>query len=162
VYHVCNRGSRKGVLFESSEEYDAFVQLMAEAREKRSMRILAYCLMPTHVHFLLWPEGDSDLPRFMKWLTATHAQRRHREHRTVGTGAVYQSRYVAVWISDDRHYFSAVRYIERNALAANLVERAEEWRWCSAWQNVAESPTFELDEGPLDLPDNWLEVLTVE
>jgi len=159
AYHVCNRGSRKGVLFETSEDFDNFERLMAEARTKRPMRITGYCLMTTHVHFLLWPQEDGDLSRFMHWLTTTHARRWHCHHATVGTGAVYQSRYTSVRITDDRHLVSALRYVEKNALEAGLVQRAEEWRWCSAWQSVAESPTFVVDGGPLPRVSNWLDFL---
>ena len=33
------------------------------------MRILSYCLMPNHWHFVLWPESDGDLGRFMQRMT---------------------------------------------------------------------------------------------
>jgi putative transposase len=158
VYHVFNRGSRKGVLFERCEDYDAFVRLMEEAREKRPIRIPAYCLMKTHFHFLLWPRRDEDVPRFMKWLTSTHAMRFHRCRGSKGTGAVYQSRYVSKPIGDARHFFTALRYVERNAVQAGTVERAEEWRWCSAWVGDARD-FFVADEGPFRRPANWLEIL---
>jgi putative transposase len=159
VYHVCNRGSRKGLLFETCEDFDNFERLMDEARTKRPMRITGYCLMKTHVHFLLWPKEDGDLWRFMHWLTATHARRWQLQRGSVGTGAVYQSRYVSVPITDDRHLFSALRYVEKNALEAGLVQRAEDWRWCSAWQTVAPSPTFIVDESPFPRLTNWLDIL---
>lgn len=60
MYHVYNRGSRTGSIFESSSDYDAFEELMALAREKCQMRIIAYSLM-THIHLLLSPHGDSAL-----------------------------------------------------------------------------------------------------
>src|SRR5690349_9974528 len=66
VYHVCNRGSRKGVLFESSEDYDAYIDLMELARRKRPIRIIGYSLMRTHMHLLLWPQTDHAVPSFMK------------------------------------------------------------------------------------------------
>jgi putative transposase len=157
AYHVCNRGSRKGVLFETSDDFDNFEQLMNEARAKRPMRITGYCLMRTHVHFLLWPREDGDLSRFMHWLSGTHARRWHWQRRTIGTGAVYQSRYVSVPITDDRHLLSAWRYIEKNALEAGLVKRAEDWRWSSAWQAVSACPTFVVDEGPIPRLSNWLD-----
>jgi putative transposase len=159
VYHVCNRGSRKGVLFESDDDYGAFVELVKEARSKRAMRISAYCLMRTHFHFLLWPVGDPDVPRFMQWLTATHAGRWHRQRGTEGTGAVYQSRYVSKPISEPRHYYSALRYVERNALAAGLVERAEDWRWGSAWRHHGRDAPFVIDQGPIARPSNWLSII---
>ncbi len=72
---------------------------------------------------------------------------------------MYQSRYNSVRITDDRHFVSALRYVEKNALEAGLVRRAEDWRWGSAWQAVAESPTFIVDSAPLPRPSNWLDFL---
>ena len=155
VYHVCNRGSRKGGLFDSYGDYENFVGLLDLARRKRPMKIITYCLLRTHIHLLLQPADDHDLPRFMHWLATVHAIAWHRTHNSRGTGAVYQSRYVSVGIDDDRHYFTALRYVERNALEAKAVRRAEEWRWCGA---SPESP-LALDKGPYERPSNWLEIL---
>jgi putative transposase len=154
VYHVCNRGSRKGSLFSGCADYAAYLRLLDQALHKRPMRIVAYSLMRTHVHLLLWPRGDADLPLFMQWLTAVHARRWHRERDSVGTGAVYQSRYRMVPIFDLRHYFTALRYVERNAREAGVVQRAEDWPWCSA-----HSRAMSTDPGPCARPSNWIDVL---
>ncbi|MEO6238058.1 MAG: transposase [Vicinamibacterales bacterium] len=159
MYHVFNRGSRKGVLFDTSEDYDAFEDLMEEARRRQPVRIVAYCLMKNHVHFLLWPRTDRAVPQFMKWLLGTHANRFHRARGTVGLGAVYQSRYGCRQVSDERRLYNAWRYIERNALEGGFVERADEWPWCSAWQGDQDRPPFDLDEGPVTRPSTWLEML---
>jgi putative transposase len=159
VYHVCNRGSRKGEIFRDDADYARFLELVDLARQKRPIRIPAYCLMKTHFHFLLWPKGDTDLPRFMQWLTGTHAQRWHRNRGTTGSGAVYQSRYVSRPIADDRHYFSALRYVERNALQAGLVERAELWPWCSVSERTPGGVSFCTDPGPFPRLPNWLDLL---
>ena len=158
VYHVCNRGSRKGVLFADSRDFDGFVRLLHRAREERPIKIIAYCLLRTHIHLLLWPAGDGDLSRFMHWLESVHASAWHRQRRSRGTGAVYQSRFVSVGISEDRHYYTALRYVERNALAAKLVKRAQDWRWCSA----SPRSRLTLDSGPYPRPANWFAILNGE
>ena len=158
MYHVCNRGSRKGVLFESYEDYEAFIRLMEDARRRFKMRIIAYCLLSTHLHFLLWPRYDGDVARFMHWLTCMHAQRFHRRRGSTGTGAVFQSRYFSRGIDEGRKLMTALRYVERNALAARLVTRAEDWPWGSA--SIGEAPvSLVLDTSPLPRPTNWLEIL---
>ena len=156
AYHVCNRGSRKGVLFETSDDFDNFEQLMNEARAKRPMRITGYNLMRTHVHFLLWPREDGDLSRFMHWLSGIMHDVGIGNAGQLGRSSVPEP-YVSVPITDDRHLLSAWRYIEKNALEAGLVKRAEDWRWCSAWQAVSACPTFVVDEGPIPRPSNWLD-----
>ena len=129
--------------------------MLLEAKERVPMRVLAWCVMPTHWHIALWPHEDGDLSEFMRWMTVTHTQRWHAAHRTAGTGPQYQGRFKSFPIEEDDHLGTLLRYVERNALRANLVQRAEDWRWCSLWRRVRGDGTI-LDEGPLPLPEDWL------
>jgi putative transposase len=96
------------------------------------MRLLCYVVMPNHWHLVLWPREDDDLWAFMKWLTQTHSQRWHLAHHTTGTGTLYQGRYKALPIQQDRHLLIVCRYVERNPLRAGLAARSADWRWGSA------------------------------
>jgi putative transposase len=159
VYHVCNRGSRKGVLFDSYDDYDDYLQLMEEARAKYCMRITAFSLMRTHVHFVLWPRTDSALQAFMKKVSEEQAQDFHRKHNSRGTGAVYQSRYYARELDDARNYFGTVRYVEQNPLKDGYVRRAQDWPWCSAWDGEGGPRLFVVDAPPIPYLPNWDEIL---
>ena len=159
MYHVCNRGSRKGVIAKTYEEYCALLVIVETARQKFGMRIIAYNVIDNHFHFLLWPVNDHDLPRFMKWMTQKHAQWFNRVRGTVGCGAVYQSRYVSRMITDDRHYLTALRYVESNARRHVRVDRAEQWPWCSAWRGESIGPRVVLCDSPIPRPANWLDFL---
>ena len=108
---------------------------------------------------MLWPEGDQDVPNFMKWFTETHAIRFHRARGTVGTGAVYQSRYFSRGIADVRDFISTMRYVEANALKDGLVARAEDYPWCSAWAGEGFGRSVILDDSPIARPSNWLQIL---
>ena len=68
-----------------------------------SMRIVAYCLMPNHWHFVLWPAQDDQLSDFMQQMTTTHVRRWQRAHQSEGQGHVYQGRFKAFSIQDDDH-----------------------------------------------------------
>jgi putative transposase len=50
------------------------------------------------------------------------------------------------------------RYVERNALRANLVERAQDWRWSSLWRHLSgdKEMTKLLSEWPIKRPRHWL------
>jgi putative transposase len=154
-----NRAAKRSILFETANDYLLFERTLESALARIPMRILAYCSMPTHFHFLLWPRRDGDVSRFAKWVTATHAQRWHEAHGSVGTGAVYQSRFRCVWVENEQQLVRAWRYIERNPLNANLVVRAEDWRWCSLWRRVRGPFPHPFAEGPVALPNDWLEIL---
>ncbi len=162
VYHVFNRGSRKGNLFDSSDDYTAFERLMADARAVHPVRIVAYCLLPNHWHMLLWPRADGVLSEYLQRLAGTHASRHRRDTRTCGEGAFYQSRYGDVTIVSEYHLLVAWRYIERNPISARLVRRAQDWRWSSARHLVDPPRHLRLDEGPCNRPQNWLAIVNDE
>ena len=77
AYHVMNRVAGQQDLFEDAGDYEAFEQVLTEARGREGMRVCAYALMPNHFHLVLWPRADGELSRFMQWLTMTHTQRWH-------------------------------------------------------------------------------------
>lgn len=156
VFHVLNRSVRGERLFSSDADYGAFQRVLTEALTRIPIRLLAYCLMPNHWHLVVWPERD-EIPRFMHWLTMTHAKRWHRVHGSEGTGHLYQSRYVAVPVQGDHHLITLLRYVERNALRGNLVSRAEEWRWGSLWQRCNSCHEVPLASWPFLQPDDWLD-----
>jgi putative transposase len=154
-----NRGVARLPLFEKEGDYEAFERVLAEALNVQPTRILAYCLMPNHWHFVVWPAADGELTAFLRWLTHTHTQRWHAHYHTAGTGHLYQGRFKACPVQEDEHLYAVLRYVERNALRAGLVARAEAWRWCSLWrrQTGAEGRQALLSPWPLPVPEDWLE-----
>ncbi len=153
-YHVIDRGNRRAQVFHHEGDYHAFLRLLRQATARVPMRVLAYCLMPNHFHLAVWPVGGDHLARWMDWLLTTHVRRYHRQYRT--SGHVWQGRFRAFPIEQDEHLLLVMRYIERNALRANLVGRAEEWPWCSlaGWHKPPLVPW--LHPGPVTRGTDWL------
>jgi putative transposase len=110
-----------------------------------------------HWHLVLWPENDGDLRVFMQRLTVTHVTRWQRPRRQVGSGHVYQGRFKSFPVSTDEYFYQVVRYVERNALRANLVEKAELWHWSSLWRREFGSADERriLARWPLPCPRDW-------
>ncbi|TSC62489.1 MAG: putative transposase [Parcubacteria group bacterium Gr01-1014_48] len=161
VYHVLNRANARAQIFDSKKDYDLFENILEEAVERFSMRLLAYCLMPNHWHLVLYPRADNDLSRCMTWLTNTHTRRWHVMKQTVGQGHLYQGRYKSFLCETDSHFVTLVRYVERNAQKANLVQRAENWRWSSVWrrENGTERQKKLLSQWPVSEPHQYLALL---
>ncbi len=157
VYHVLNRANARIQVFDKPEDYDAFERILEEAVERHEMRLLSYCVMPNHWHLVLWPRNDGDLSRFVGWLTLTHTQRWHAHRQTVGTGHVYQGRFKSFVVQSDEHFWTVCRYVERNALRANLIDCAEDWRWNSLWRRTfgSREQRSMLSDGPVERPRAW-------
>ena len=155
VYHVLNRANGRMPLFNKDGDYAGFERVLAEACQRIPLRILAYCLMPNHWHLVLWPYHDGELSRFMGWLTLTHTQRWHAHYHTVGHGHLYQGRFKSFVVQHDAHLLTVCRYVERNAVRAGLVARAEQWRWGSGWYHQAGGGTVPLSAWPIERPAGW-------
>ena len=155
AYHVLNRGVGRMRLFGKPRDFEAFEEVLGEAKRRVPMRLLGWCVMPNHWHFVLWPRGDGDLSEFLRWLTVTHTQRWHAAHRTAGTGPLYQGRFKSFPIQEDDHLLTVLRYVERNPLRAGLVRQADAWRWSSLWHRVHGDEAGLLDDGPLAMPRGW-------
>ncbi len=152
-YHVLNRGNGRADVFHKPEDYDAFVEIMAQACERLPLRVFGWCLMPNHFHLVVRPHADDDLGRWMQWLMTSHVRRYHRHYES--EGHVWQGRYKAFPIQADDHLLTVLRYVERNPLRAGLVERAEAWRWSSLALRGQEPPPKLLKPSPVKLPRNW-------
>ena len=134
LYHALNRGNLRATIFHKPEDYFAFEKILHEALEIYKVELYCYLLMPNHYHLVLRPIVDGEMSRFMGWVGGTHTMRYHAHYHTSGMGHVYQQRYKSFPIQDDDHFFVVCRYVERNALRAGLVTKAEDWRWSSLWR----------------------------
>ena len=148
-FHVINRGNARAQVFHDATDFDGFENLIAKATDRTAMRVLAHCLMPNHFHMVLWPRESGDLSRFMQWLLTSHVRRYHKKFGT--SGHVWQGRFKGFPVAQDDHLVTVLRYVERNALRANLVARAEHW----AWSSLRSQPF--LHPLPIALPQNWLD-----
>jgi putative transposase len=155
TFHVVNRAARKARIFETSADYQAFERVLVEAVQRSDVALYAYCIMPTHWHLIIAPRGQMTLSSFMHWLTTTHARRWHLAHGTDGEGAVYQGRFKSIPVQQDGHFLWVTRYVERNALRAGLVERAETWPWSSLWQRTRDPQMGSLTTWPVPCPADW-------
>ncbi|MGD0462399.1 MAG: transposase [Tepidisphaeraceae bacterium] len=159
VYHVLSRASGKPRLFRKAADFLAFYNVLLQAQARRPIRILGWCIMPNHWHFVVWPRRDGELSRFFGYLSLTHAARWQVAHKAVGTGRVYQSRFKSFMIQKSAHLESVLRYVEGNPLRAKLVKRAQQWKWSSLRASLhGPGPIRDLlSQWPIPKPRNWVE-----
>jgi putative transposase len=142
-----NRGNERAQVFHDEDDYHAFVQLLRQACARVPMRLIGFCLMPNHFHCVLWPPG-------MEWLLTTQTGRYRRRYG--GSGHVWQGRYRGFPIELGEHLLTVLRYVERNALRANLVTRAEDWLWSSLPEWLSPPALPWLNPGPVPRVSDWL------
>ena len=158
VFHVLNRGVGRRTLFHKDEDFAGFERTLETTLGIVPMRMLAYCLMSSHWHLLLWPHADGQLRQFMQRLTTAHVRRWQSHYHEIGHGHLYQGRFKSFAVQEDGHFLTVARYIERNSLRAGVVDRAENWRWGSLWrrENGSSRDRGLLSDWPVARPADWI------
>lgn len=129
---------------------------LVEAWCRSGVLIYATCDMPNHFHYLVRSVRWHDVSDLMEWQQTPFVQRLNHRHKL--KGHVWQGRFKAIPVEDGKHALTAMRYIERNPVAAGLVDRAEDYPWCSAAARAGRVDMPFLSEMP-GMPNNWLELV---
>lgn len=127
-YHVVCRGNRKNDVFWSFDDYNVYLIILGNAKKAYPFKLLSYCLMPNHVHLQIQTE-EIELSVIMKYLNQRYSMYFNKEHNLVGR--LFQGRYKAVPIDSEAGVYHVSRYVHLNPVKAGMVNRAEDYIWCS-------------------------------
>lgn len=149
IYHIYNRGVEKRQIFLNQRNYNRFIELTnyyrftncpvkfsqfkvlsREARENlldklenqsdELVEILAFCLMPNHIHFLCKQLKDNGISKFMSKICNGYSHYFNILHQRVGP--LFQGNFKAVRIETDEQLIHTSRYIHLNPVASYLIE----------------------------------------
>ncbi|MFP4040596.1 MAG: transposase [Desulfosudaceae bacterium] len=132
-HHISQRGNRRQQTFFSDEDYQAYIDLMAEWCGKQGVKIWAYCLMPNHIHLIAVPPGHENLK-----LAIGEAHRRYTRRVNFSRGwkgHLWQGRFSS-YVLDEAYLLACARYIEMNPVRAKLVTTPQAWPWSSAAAHI--------------------------
>jgi putative transposase len=133
IYHVLNRGDRRGPIFLDDGDCHDFIKTLAEACQKTGFEIHAFCLMKNHFHLVVeTPRGN--LVAGMRWLLSTYSNRFN--HRHDQCGHVFGGRYKAMVVdgSNSGYLRTVCDYTHLNPVRARLLpaeSRLLEYPWSS-------------------------------
>ena len=128
-HHVTQRGNNKQQVFFSRGDGIRYLDLLRAHAIRQRVEIVAYCLMPNHIHLVLVPAIANSLHALLKPVHGQFAQRINRMRTQ--TGHLWQGRYFSSPL-DSNYLINAVRYVELNPVRAKMVARAEDYMWSSA------------------------------
>ena len=98
-------------------------------------RLIAWCVMPNHVHVLFETFAGHPIGKVIhSWKTFTARE----INKLLGqSGQLWQDDFFDTFMRDDEHQAAEVLYIERNPVNAGLVPKAIEWPWSSAARSAS-------------------------
>ena len=129
-HHLFNRSNNNEILFKSSENYLYFLKKFRHYLEAM-VDTIAYCLMPTHFHFLIYATTENIEQLKLNigiWLSSYSKaiNKRYQRH-----GSLFQRHTKAKMITDESYLLTLITYIHQNPVRAGLVEKLEDWPYSS-------------------------------
>jgi putative transposase len=128
-HHVWHRGNNKTDVYKDDHDRTVFLWLLGDAAQRHDVKIHSWTQMTTHYHALVTSPGEHALPQMMQRLGKNYVQYFNRRHKRTGT--LWEGRYGASLVIDERYWARCLRYIETNAVAANIVTKPEDHAWTS-------------------------------
>lgn len=120
AHHLTQRGNRREAVFFEEADYQAYLDLIGAAAQRSQTVVRTYCLMPTHVHFIMVPTTPDGLRAAFAKAHRRYAARIHARLKV--TGHLWQSRFSSTAM-DERHLIAAARYVPMNPVRAGLTAR---------------------------------------
>jgi Transposase and inactivated derivatives len=129
AHYVVQRGHNRQVVFATDEDFQFYLENLAELRVEFSVKLYAYCLMTNHVHLLLAPTEATSLALLLKRLAARYTCYINRLEGRSGT--LWEGRYKSSPVETATYLLECSRYIELNPVRASMVLSPKDYRWSS-------------------------------
>lgn len=167
IYHIMTKSIARYVIFNNEEEYlrmkqliryyqvvnppvkysyfaiwqknkDELISAKDYQSKKRLVRIIAYCLMPTHIHLVLQQLRKNGISIYMNRMLNSYTRYFNMRHGR--KGPLWTGRFKRVLVETDEQLIHLTRYIHLNPVTAYLVDRPELWRFSSYHEYLAKKP----------------------
>jgi len=158
LYHIYTRSIAKYQIFNDADEYDRFYKLMDLYRfvqfgyklsgflelspisqnqhienlkndDNMYVIIVAYCLMPTHIHLILQQASDNGIEKYMAKVLNSYSRYFNTKHGRLGP--LWSSRFKSVLVNDDEQLLHLSRYLHLNPSSAGIIDKPQDWIYSS-------------------------------
>ncbi|MEK7171018.1 MAG: transposase [Patescibacteria group bacterium] len=167
TYHIFTRSIAGYEVFTSEASYERFInairyynqispginfskylELRSELKEEyllrlekdQIVRVVAYCLMPTHVHFVINQMKDRGISKFMSNILNSYTRYFNMQHGR--KGPLWESAFKNVLVKTDEQLLHLTRYVHLNPSSANLTSTPDEWKYSSYNEYVSETSPY--------------------
>lgn len=144
IYHIYNRGVEKREIFLETSDFFRFISCLyelnkkglvkmrdriearinrkrytgstrvSEVKEEALVEVIAFCLMSNHYHLILRQLVDGGISLFIKKLADSYVGYFNEKHKRKGMGSLFQGRFKAVRVENDKQFFSLICYVFAN------------------------------------------------
>jgi putative transposase len=127
--HVFPRGINKGAIVRDESDREHLLRKIIRAARQYGVEINAFAVMSTHYHLIATPTSEHALPKSMKSIGGSYTRDFNRKYGRIGT--IWNERYGAALLDDERYWYNCLRYVDLNPFRAHVVAAPEDSQWSS-------------------------------
>jgi REP element-mobilizing transposase RayT len=128
LYHVMMRGINHQTIFYDQEDFNKFLDILAEYKASEGFKIFAYCLMNNHIHLLI-KEEKSTLEQIFKKIGVKFVYWYNVKYNRIGH--LFQDRFKSEPVNNDKYLLTVMRYIHQNPIKAGISQSIENYDYSS-------------------------------
>ncbi len=153
VYHVFTKSIAGFQIFCEDKDFQRIIELLSYYKDNPLIRfsdyqklknkfkhtllkktpsliqIIAYCIMPTHIHLVLYEKRENGISDYMRRLLNSYT--RYFNEKIKRKGPLWEGRFKKVLVNSDEQLLHLTRYIHLNPVSAGIVEKPEDWLYSS-------------------------------
>jgi putative transposase len=127
-YYLVEKPIEKFSVFLRIKDKERFLKNHIEGKEKL-IKVIAYCIMPTHIHLILKQVRKKGISIFMANILNSYT--RGFNVKTGRKGPLWEGKFKNVLVETDEQLIHLTRYLHLNPITAYLVKRPEDWKFSS-------------------------------
>ncbi|MHC1716475.1 MAG: transposase [Candidatus Dojkabacteria bacterium] len=127
IYHIYNRGNRKGSICLDKDDYDMLRRLINQYISNRNFNLICLCIMPNHYHLLLSQTGEVTIGKAMQIISCKYTKYFNKKYNLVGH--LFQGPYKYKGIKDLGYFKWIIKYIGNNPKDLNVFARKKYTRF---------------------------------
>ena len=128
--HVIVQGINRETIFYNSIHIKKYLkEIKSKIEEYENVKILAYCMMNNHAHFLIYTKNINDLSKFMQRVNNAYSNFYNKHNDRVGF--VFRDRFFTQEICSQRQLFTCLKYIHNNPVKAKITNTPGQYRYSS-------------------------------
>jgi len=129
IYHITTRGNHRNDIFRDEEDFQVYLTVIEEGLiyySHLNYELITYCLMDNHVHLII-KTGKEPLTKIMRRINSIYTRYFNKKYNYIGH--LFQAKYFAEVIEDDKQILETSRYVHLNPVKAKMVHIPEEYKW---------------------------------
>lgn len=128
-FHIMIQGINKEYIFKEDENKEKYLSLMRKYYEKYNIKIISYCIMNNHAHFIIYSDDIKQISSYMHKINTIYAMDYNTINKRVGY--LFRNRYKSQYIDSRDYLLKCIKYIHLNPVKAHIVREESKYKYSS-------------------------------